>query len=137
MVDIEAIKLPGDKVQLMDEVVFHIVSKSRWLDAAEVGTYEPEHYDAEGFIHLSRRGQIQRPANLLYRGQSDLILLEIRVDALTAELRYEPGSHGEDELFPHLYGLLNNDAVVALHEFPCAADGSFELPSTVTNPGRG
>ena len=57
------------------------------------------------------------------------------VASLAAEVRYEPGSHGEDELFPHLYGPLNLEAVRAVHDFPCEPDGSFILPSAITEEG--
>ena len=112
----------------MESVVFHIISRDSWHEAQGHGTYVPDGYDHEGFIHLSGRAQILRPANLLYRGRNDLVLLEINSSALRAELRYEPGSHGEDELFPHLYGPLNIDAVVGVHDFPCQPDGSFTMP---------
>jgi uncharacterized protein (DUF952 family) len=41
-------------------------------------------------------------------------------------MRYEPP--GDGELFPHIYGALNLDAVVRILDFPPAADGSFALP---------
>lgn len=116
----------------MDKVVFHIVADAEWKAVASSHAYIPSGLETEGFIHLSRRHQILRPANLLYSGRSDLVLLEIVVAALTSELRYEPGSHGEDELFPHLYGQLNVGAVVAVHDFPCLPDGRFELPASVS-----
>lgn len=119
----------------MEPVVFHIISRTAWSDAQAAETYVPERYDEEGFIHLSKRDQILRPANLLYQGHSDLVLLEIESASLAAEVRYEPGSHGEDELFPHLYGPLNLKAVRAVHDFPCEPDGSFILPSAITEEG--
>lgn len=115
----------------MDSVVFHIISRDSWEAALDQDIYEPEGYGVEGFIHLSTRGQILRPANLLYRGRNDLLLLEISSPALKADLRYEPGSHGEDELFPHLYGALNVDAVRKVHDFPCGVDGTFRLPDSL------
>lgn len=116
----------------MSQVVFHIISRSAWRDAQDKGSYVPDRYADEGFIHLSKREQILRPANLLCSGRDDLLLLEIDTHALVSEVRYEPGSHGEDELFPHLYGSLNLDAVRTIHAFPCQADGSFVLPDEVS-----
>ena len=45
-----------------------------------------------------------------------------------AELKYEPGVHGEKDLFPHLYGALNVDAVVETYEFVPGEDGLFVFP---------
>ena len=54
----------------------------------------------------------------------------IEVSRLRARVVYEPGSHGEDELFPHLYGQLNLDAVIDVVDFPCNPDGTFALPTS-------
>ncbi len=108
--------------------MFHIIDEELWNNTKGGSEYVPQRYEIDGFIHLSGLHQVLRPANLLYQGRDDLLLLEISVAALTAELRYEPGSHGEDEMFPHLYGALNIDAVQAVHGFGCLPDGSFELP---------
>ena len=60
-----------------------------------------------------------------------MIVLYIDEMRLKAELKYEAATktkpHGETagELFPHLYGELNVDAVVRVVELRCAADGSF------------
>ena len=115
--------------------LFHIIGSDDWAEAAATGVYSPPSITTEGFIHLSARHQILRPANLLYRGRDDLLLLRIDATALDAELVWEPGSHGEAEDFPHLYGALNLDAVVGTIEFPCGTDGGFELPPELTGEG--
>ncbi len=114
--------------------VYRIASRTEWADAQRSGELRPERFEEEGFVHLSKLDQILRPANLLYRGQSDLVLLVIRVDRLTADLVYEPGSHGEEENFPHLYGPLNVDAVDGTIDFPGESDGSFVLPQELASP---
>jgi uncharacterized protein (DUF952 family) len=114
----------------MEPVVFHIIGSRDWADAQDRGRYAPDAFAADGFVHLSNRDQILRPANLLYRGRTDLKLLVIEVSRLRARVVCEPGSHGEDELFPHLYGQLNLDAVIDVVDFPCNPDGTFALPTS-------
>jgi len=109
--------------------LFHIIGSADWADAQAAGRYAPDQFAFEGFIHLSEREQILRPANLLYLDRADLLLLRIDPELLRADVVYEPGSHGEPELFPHLFGQLNLDAVIGVVPFPCEPDGSFVLPS--------
>jgi len=113
----------------MTPALYHIIGRDDWAEAERLGRYAPDDYVIEGFIHLSKRDQVLRPANLLYRGRNDLILLRIDPERLRADLLYEPGSHGEDELFPHLYGALNLDAVIDTIPLPSNPDGSFDLPA--------
>ena len=107
----------------MSEIVFHIASKSEW-GANPEADYVPDAYAADGFIHLSFPHQVLTPANLFYRGRSDLLLLEIDRALLKPDAVVEPGT-GTDELFPHLYSSLPRAAVVAEHPFPCDEDGGF------------
>lgn len=66
-------------------------------------------------------------ANARFAGAADLVLLCVAPDRLRAPLRYEVGDTGSDELFPHLYGPLNADAVVRALPFAEGSDG-FALP---------
>ncbi len=118
----------------------HIVKRSEWADAVERGTYAPASLRAEGFIHCSTIAQVVDTANRFYRGQQGLVVLRIDQSRLKAELKHEAPAkphrestaHGEpaaaSEMFPHLYGELNVDAIVRVVELPCEADGSFRLP---------
>jgi uncharacterized protein (DUF952 family) len=93
------------------------------------GSYAPTSLRDEGFVHCSTLAQVIDTANRYYREQCDLVVLHIDESRLNAELKYEPPTmnHGESagELFPHLYGELNVDAVVRVVELPCEVDGSF------------
>ena len=109
--------------------LFHIAARADWSEAQPLGRYAPAGYLTEGFVHLSGIDQVLRPANLLYRGRDDLVLLEIDPGRLRSEVVFEPGSHGETELFPHLYGPIDNDAVIDVIDFPVGPDGRFELPA--------
>ena len=89
--------------------------------------YRTPSLDTEGFVHLSKPDQVTAVADFLYRGRTDLVLLYVRPDRLTAELRYEALT--TDEPFPHLYGPLNLNAVVRVVPFPPLPDGTFQLPA--------
>jgi uncharacterized protein (DUF952 family) len=113
-------------------VICHIVKRSEWMIAVARGSYAPASLQAEGYIHCSTLAQVIDTANRFYRGQDDLVLLLIDESQLKAELKYEAPTmdRGESsgELFPHLYGELNVDAVGRVVELPCEVDGSFQLP---------
>ena len=96
------------------------------------GTYAPASLRDDGFIHCSTIAQVIDTANRFYRGQYDLVVLHVDESRLKSPLKYEAPTmmHGESagELFPHLYGELNIDAVVRIVELRREADGSFQLP---------
>ncbi len=70
-------------------------------------------------------------ANTLYHGRRDLVLLVVDVTRLHAPLRYED-CYAAGQAYPHLYGPLNLDAVIAVYDFTPQADGTFSLPPTLT-----
>jgi uncharacterized protein (DUF952 family) len=112
-------------------IIFHITSRKAWNSAAAEGTYQPEMFPVDGFIHCSTRDQVVQVANIRFRGHSGLVLLSIDTDKVTAEIIYE-NLEGGLQFFPHIYGELNLDAVVQVAEFTPGADGSFNLPQGLT-----
>ena len=114
-------------------LIVHIAKKAMWQTALDAGTYRTPSLDSEGFIHFSTPSQVIRVADDFYAGCPDLLLLVVDSDALIADLRYEAPVHEDSlELFPHLYGPLNLDAVIEVFPFPAGVDGSFILPSGLT-----
>jgi uncharacterized protein (DUF952 family) len=51
----------------------------------------------------------------------------IDTDKVTPQIRYENCEDGS-ELFPHIYGKINLDAVIHICDFSPSSDGSFSLP---------
>jgi uncharacterized protein (DUF952 family) len=121
-------------------MIYHITTRDESLEARQTGEYRAESLSNEGFIHLSGIHQVQDVANNFYTGQRGLVLLVVDVSRLKAELKYEPPVHPRtsasapsiDQLFPHLYGPLNFDAVVAVYDFEPNPDGKFSLPAGLT-----
>jgi len=105
----------------------HICSSEEWARAQQAGEYRPSSLAEAGFVHLSAPAQAHLPANRLFAGRDDLILLRVDTRRAGAPIRWEPGvpSDPDGMLFPHLYGPLPLDAVTAVTRFRPGQDGTF------------
>jgi glutathione S-transferase len=110
--------------------LFHIVDADDWARAeaegAFAGSTRGRTLTDEGFIHCSLAHQVEAVANLVYGGVGGLLLLTIDPERVHAPIRYDPAETGEE--FPHIYGPLNIDAVVAVQPFTPGPDGHFHFP---------
>ena len=106
-------------------VLTHLCGVEDWSRARSRGGIRPE--PRGSFIHLSTLEQVHLPANRLYRGRDDLVLLQIDPALLDSPVRWEPGvaTDPESMLFPHLYGALPVAAVISVTSYRPGADGSF------------
>ncbi|MDQ3402232.1 MAG: DUF952 domain-containing protein [Actinomycetota bacterium] len=110
-------------------MILHILGRGDW-PSAEV---RPPSLESEGFVHCSDPGTVHLPADRLYAGRSDLILLEIDPTLLGVPVRWEPADPPipGGPWFPHVYGPIPASAVVAVHDFPPGPDGGFTLPEAL------
>jgi uncharacterized protein (DUF952 family) len=104
--------------------ILHIATAAAWDEAVRRGVYAGDALAAEGFIHCSDRTQVVAVANRLFRGRTDLVLLQIDVARLDVPVRYE-NLEGGNELFPHVYGPLPASAIVRAAPFRPDAGGLF------------
>jgi uncharacterized protein (DUF952 family) len=111
--------------------IYHIAVERDWACAAQTGEYRVstrgKTLDEQGFIHASDAHQVAGVANVIYRQDDGLVVLEIDVARLRSEVRYE-GVPDSSELFPHIYGPINVDAVLAILPLTRGPDGSFRFP---------
>ncbi|MFZ4373691.1 MAG: DUF952 domain-containing protein [Mycobacterium sp.] len=110
------------------ELLVHLCSLDEWDQARLGGELRPDSLAEVGFVHLSAQRQVHLPANRLFAGRVDLVLLYLDPDLLGAPVRWESGVPGDPAamLFPHLYGPLPAAAVVAVHPYVPGQDGRFE-----------
>ena len=80
----------------------------------------------DGFIHLSTAEQLEGTLDKHYAGRADLHLAAIDLGAFGQSLRWEPSRGGA--LFPHLYGPLLLEEVIAYGPLERDADGAVKLP---------
>ncbi|MBN9635380.1 MAG: DUF952 domain-containing protein [Actinobacteria bacterium] len=121
-------------------VLVHLCSETDWARAQFDGELRPPSLAEVGFVHLSAPEQVHLPANRLYRGHSDLILLVCDPQLLGSPVRWEPGvpTDPASMLFPHLYGALPVAAVTGTVPYRPGADGAFVvLPANFGTRGSG
>jgi uncharacterized protein (DUF952 family) len=116
-------------------MIYHITSRTAWNDAQKRGDYRAESLESEGFIHCSTRSQVLPVAENFYKGQRGLVLLMIDPSLLSSNLKWEAPSGGtpppgvpEGDLFPHIYGPINLDAVVKVLDLESDPNGKYDLP---------
>lgn len=112
-------------------LILHITQRAQWEAAQTAQIYRSDTLETEGFIHCSTPQQVVKVANAFFKNQQGLVLLCIDADQVQAEIRYE--GIQEDELFPHIYGALNLDAVIQVINFQPKEDGTFAFPTEIVN----
>lgn len=101
-------------------IIYRIITRADWRAAKSVGVFTGSAHDLrDGFIHFSTAAQAAETAAKHYAGKSDLLLLHVDTAALSAPLKWEKSRN--DDLFPHLYGVLPVSAVHRADELPLDA----------------
>lgn len=117
--------LPAD--HLHEGLLVHLCAVPEWQAARALGELRPPSLAEVGFVHLSTQQQVHLPANRLFAGRGDLVLIYLDPAMLTAPLRWEAGvpTDPESMRFPHLYGAVPTSAVVAVRPYRPGPDGRF------------
>ncbi|WP_066819917.1 DUF952 domain-containing protein [Sphingomonas mali] len=97
------------------------------MRALEADAFEGAPIDlADGYIHLSTREQLTETVDRHFVGQSDLWVAAVDLAALGDSVRWEESRGGA--LFPHIYGTMPLDVVIAYGALERDDDGSVKLP---------
>lgn len=107
-------------------MIYHITARAAW-EVADT-QYTAPSLETEGFLHASRDDQVVATANLYYRGQAGLIVLEIDPEGL--DVRWEGPAMGvsREGLFPHIYEALPVTSVIRVLELVETGDGFVWSP---------
>lgn len=108
-------------------VLVHLCTAAEWQAISAEGEHRPDALGGVGFVHLSTPRQVHLPANRLFAGRTDLVLLHIDPCRLTDPVLWEPGVPTDPGgmMFPHLYGPLPATAVTAVRPYRPGPDGTF------------
>jgi uncharacterized protein (DUF952 family) len=104
-------------------VTLHLTPVDIWTAQAQFPEYVPEAFAAEGFIHCTHgEALVVEVGNRYYRADPrPYCLLTIETARVVARIVYED----PDQVYPHVYGPLNTNAVVAVRRVERSPDGTF------------
>jgi uncharacterized protein (DUF952 family) len=110
----------------VSSITFHLVAQSYWESLDPRADYVPRDFAREGFIHCtSAADEMARVANAFYRSDAGPhLFLYIDKARVHAPIRYDD----VEECYPHIYGALNRDAIVAIRPARRQANGTFLPP---------
>lgn len=106
-------------------LIYLLMTAAEIESARATGQWSSASLFTEGFIHASPYDQLERVANKHYRQKTEVRVVEVSVEKLTSELRWEPAA---GSWYPHIYGPLNFDAVVDVYPTERTAVGTFQIP---------
>jgi uncharacterized protein (DUF952 family) len=93
-------------------VIYHVTTVGEWNTAKQKGYYEHPSLKDEGFIHCSQEHQVAAVLERYFAGKTELVQLVIDTDKLTSKFVFD-WSPSTKDTFPHVYGPINTDAVIA------------------------
>ncbi|MEO7524736.1 MAG: DUF952 domain-containing protein [Ferruginibacter sp.] len=94
-------------------MIYHVTKKEDWEKALQKGFYEAASLKTEGFIHTSSVNQVTGVLERYFENEKELLLLHIDEEKLQSPLKYEMAASVQ-EIFPHVFGTINLDAVVKI-----------------------
>lgn len=80
----------------------------------------------DGFIHLSTEAQLEGTLAKHFAGRDDLQIAAVDLGSFGDGLKWEAARDGQD--FPHLYGPLLLETVIAYGPLTRGSDGAVKLP---------
>jgi uncharacterized protein (DUF952 family) len=94
--------------------IYHVVIPAEWEAAANESFFEAKSLSSEGFIHCSYADQLEGVLERYFADAGEVVILHLDANRLTSPLVSEPSTNGE--AFPHIYGPINEDAIVSVEK---------------------
>ena len=113
---------------MADLVAYKVLTAAQLAELEHHGVFAGEPVDlADGYIHMSTAAQLDQTVTKHFGGQHDLTVAAVDLEALGDAVRWEPSRGGQ--LFPHLYGTLSLDSLIAYGPLEREDDGAIRLPT--------
>ena len=113
----------GNQRPIPTGLTFHITPKDAWEAQEASGSYQPEAFADEGFVHTTNDLEtLLIPANRYYTADArSFVCLTIDLDRVAGEVRFD----ADPLIYPHIYGAVPADAVTEVRDALRNPDGTF------------
>jgi uncharacterized protein (DUF952 family) len=107
----------------LDSTTYHLTPADVWTAQQSSQTYVPEAFGSDGFIHCTNgEKEVIEVGNRYYvSDRRPYVVLSIRCQDVEPPIQYED----PNLTYPHIYGPLNTDAVVAIRRVARDEAGTF------------
>lgn len=114
------------------DITFHVVSQVYFDSTDPAQAYSPAAFSRDGFVHCTDDPlEMARVANEFYGAEPPPhVYLYIDKTRVTPPLRYDDPEHR----YPHIYGPLNRDAIIAVRQARRDPTGRFLPPDALNDP---
>lgn len=113
----------------LPQIAYKVLTADQMATLERDGTFAGATVDlADGYIHLSTADQLTETVDKHFAGQSDLHVAAVDLGSFGESLKWEEARGGR--LFPHLYGPLLLETVIAYGPLRRDEDGRVKLPVT-------
>ena len=111
----------------MPQTAYKVLTADQMATLEQDGTFAGAPVDvADGCIHLSTAAQLTETVDRHFVGQADLHIAAVDLGSFGGSLKWEESRGGQ--LFPHLYGPLLLETVIAYGPLDRDDDGKVKLP---------
>lgn len=94
--------------------IYHISLPENWEKFKGKPSYQADSLATEGFIHCSYEQQLPAVLKRYYSGAERVMILKLDTAKLLSKLVEEPSTN--NEIYPHIYGRINQNAIVDVEE---------------------
>ena len=95
-------------------LIYHVTLPANWEKYKGRPSYQTESLHTEGFIHCSYENQLEGVLKRYFASAVKVLVLTIDTEKLKSKLVAETSTG--NQVFPHIYGRLNHNAVVKIEE---------------------
>ena len=111
----------------LPDTAYKVLTAAEMAALERDGTFAGADVDrADGYIHLSTADQLTETVDKHFAGQADLHVVAVDLGSFGASLKWEESRGGQ--LFPHLYGPLLLETVIAYGPLARDDQGQVKLP---------